>query len=212
MGDVPFADVTPAGRSCRSVQALAMHGLTILLTLTLPLAAPATVLDDHAEKVAAQKAAVASTFAELSQRLRAGQHVRVTRTDVDGSRLSATVVSVSASQLVLDERRRFRRSRRLTLDAGSVSRITAIDSTADGALLGAAPGIVATFAMCRRDDTSGLCGIRGLFATVVGLLAGGTIDSFLNRDVFHDPASGPTTALLVISGPSRFGIGARIGF
>ena len=151
---------------------------------------------------------VLSSFEALQSALSVGQQIRVTD---DAGRTKGKVVSISANQLVIERPRSFFRTEERVFPADVVQRIDIVDSTADGVLLGAAPGLAVALVGCRGEAASACWFMSGLFIAP-GIFLGGLIDNSINESIYERPSQTPRVAIAPLLGRDRKAIVARVSF
>jgi hypothetical protein len=163
----------------------------------------------------AAPAAAQSTFGNLDQKVRKGQRVIVV--DDKGAITEGTVDEVSSSALVVD----YFRGRlkdpsldtRRTFTPRDVWKIQKKAHLWDGAIKGAAVGLIPAVIALRTQCYG--CGLGGFaaFSITVGAAAGVGIDALSGpKTIYRRDGAGPRIALAPALGPNTRGIAASIRF
>lgn len=168
---------------------------------------------------------VPASFDELPPILEPGYEVVVW--DAAGRKTRGRVSSISADQVVVYQRaaspllRRFNPPRDRLFPADSVTRIDIVDSTWNGALIGALAAPVLVFGIHRWEeaavsDSSSMKGIAtvvfGGISAALAIGIGQKIDSSINKPVFQRRRGDPPVTLAPLLEPTRTGVLVRVRF
>jgi len=166
----------------------------------------------------------ATSFEGLQAALTGGREVIVR--DAEGRKTRGRVSSVSQDQLVIKKNtsailRLFGRSQERTFGADAVTRIEIVDSTWNGALVGAAvaPFVVLAIHGVEEAAVSDTNNMKGIWTLVLGGMSvvlciemGRAIDSRINDPIYERPLQKPQVAIGPLVGRGRVGVMARVSF
>jgi hypothetical protein len=147
----------------------------------------------------------------LSQVLRVGQNVNLRNADGDTTR--GRVVAVTDDQVVLRSTRRFfRRDTNELFSADAIRTIDAIDSTWNGAVIGAFSGVAVLWWLVEHppEFNDERVAFFILPMPLWGAVVGGVIDGLLNRRIWDRPT--PTVTFAPVLGERRIGLSTRVRF
>ena len=166
-----------------------------------------------------QSATLADSFEALPHVIKTGQEVKVRG---DGRRATkGSVVSVTGDQLVIARRQypfpNFRPRKDEAFSKDVVQSIDVVDSSWNGALMGAAAGVgflAATIELgCSATcDNVGSWVIGGLIFVPLGTAAGGLVDSLRNRRVYERAPERSRVTIVPALGRSGVAIVAHVHF
>jgi len=166
----------------------------------------------------------ATSFEGLQAALTGGPEVIVR--DAEGRKTRGRVSSVSQDQIVIKKNtsailRLFGRSQERTFPADAVTRIEIVDSTWNGALVGAAvaPFVVLGIHGVEEAAVSDSNDMKGIWTLVLGSMSvvlcieiGREIDSRINDPIYERPSQQPQVAIGPLLGRGRVGVMARVSF
>lgn len=190
------------------------------ITLTRP--APPPTLPPARDRITAKALLrgrpTPTSFEALPALLERGHEVIVT--DETGHTMRGRISSISPSRLLVVRKRfPFSRPEAREFAEGSVDRIQIVDSTANGAALGAAAAVGVLAGLIERDcspscdDNFGRTGrwfVEGVQLIPIGLALGGVVDSMINQSVYERPHQTRHFAVSPVLGRVRKGVAVQV--
>ncbi len=205
-------------------RALTINGRPLSEFVALP--APLQTLPDKRRRVSADQllggAPVTDSFEALNSILDPGYEVVVR--DEAGRRTRGRVSSISGEEVVVTRRRRwfgsFRSPEELVFGADSITRVDIVDSTWNGALIGAAIAPALVYGIWRwEDNTFPDSNLRGAGTMLIGgmgafllIHAGHLIDLSNNESIYERPSQAPRVTIAPLIGRDQKGLAVRVSF
>ncbi len=144
--------------------------------------------------------------------------------DEEGRKTRGRVLSISGEEVVVTRRRRFfgrfRSLEELVFGADSITRVDIVDSTWNGALIGAAIAPALVYGIWLWEDNtfpdSNLKGAGtaylGSASVLMAILVGHGIDLSINESIYERPSQASRVTVTPLIGRYQKGLAVRVGF